>query len=155
LPLAGLCHVSVGRERRMLRFSLPLRCALRLQRGGGQRHARHVPSRDWWQINQTSDAGHSQRGFLGGRASDVPAHRHESGCLLRGFEPRLLLAATARLHWQNDAAELLVISRGVGCRWCRERVEARTGMVGHSTVEAWVLVGWLPVEVEFVVFDVA
>ncbi len=39
-----------------------------VQRGGGQRRARHVPSRDWWPINQTSDAGHSATGFLGGRA---------------------------------------------------------------------------------------
>ena len=34
-----------------------------MQPGGGQRRARHVPSRDWWPINQTSDAGHSQRDF--------------------------------------------------------------------------------------------
>jgi hypothetical protein len=46
-----------------------------VQRGGGQRHARHVLSRDWWPIHQTTDANHSQRVFWAGRQNDVHAHR--------------------------------------------------------------------------------
>ncbi|GGO32373.1 hypothetical protein GCM10011576_62610 [Micromonospora parathelypteridis] len=39
-----------------------------VQRGGWQRRARHVPSRNLWPTNQTSDADHSQQGFpTGGR----------------------------------------------------------------------------------------
>jgi hypothetical protein len=34
------------------------------------------PSRDWWPINQTSDAGDSQRDFSADGQNDVPAHRH-------------------------------------------------------------------------------
>jgi hypothetical protein len=45
-----------------------------VQRGGGQQHARRVPSRDWWLINHTSDAGDSQRSFSAGGQNDVPAH---------------------------------------------------------------------------------
>ncbi len=50
-----------------------------MQRGGGQRHARHVPPVNWWPINQTSDAGHSQREFSAGGQNDVPAHLAASG----------------------------------------------------------------------------
>jgi hypothetical protein len=36
------------------------------------------PSRYWLPVNQTSDAGHSQRDFSAGGQNDVPAHRHVS-----------------------------------------------------------------------------
>jgi len=54
-----------------------------VQRRGGQRRARHVPSRDWRPINQTSDVGHPQRDFSAGWQNDVPAHRHERAPVLR------------------------------------------------------------------------
>ncbi|MET9383675.1 hypothetical protein ABZY09_22060 [Streptomyces sp. NPDC002928] len=47
-----------------------------VQRGGGQRRP-HVPSPDRWPINQTSDAGHSQRVFSAGWQNDVCAHRRD------------------------------------------------------------------------------
>src|SRR5262245_17744463 len=61
------------------------------QRGSGQRHARHVPSRDWWPNKQTSDARKLATGFLGCRGITT--------CLLigtRGFRWTPVFPETTR-----------------------------------------------------------
>jgi hypothetical protein len=46
-----------------------------VQRGGGQRRARHVPSRDWRPVNQTPECRLLATVFSAGGQNDAPAHR--------------------------------------------------------------------------------